>query len=1503
MRVRKTKRLLSGLLAVLFVLFSLPLSALAEEFTPPSATKVEVENVTIIAGTSGYETTDYDPQTGGETAPYFRYNYWPSVTVTLTDGTVLEGEGSVEYEDRWYGLETSDNQSAATPWGVGVHTVTASILGAETTFTVEIVESPVAKVEVEDITIIEGMSGYETTDYDPNTGGETAPYFRYDYSPSITVTLTDGTILTGTYGVDYKGEYYSLDKDDGQSVATPWGVGVHTVEAEIMGAETTFTVEIVESPVAKMEIEDVTIIEGTNGYETTDYDSETGESAPYYRYNYSPTVTVTLTDGTVLEGNGSVEYEGEWYYPDYEDSQSAATPWGVGTHTVTASVLGAGTTFTVEIVESPVEKVEVEGVTIIEGTSGYETTDYDSETGEYIPYFRYNYYPSFTVTLTDGRVLEGKGRVEYEGEGYYPDYEDGQSAATPWGVGVHTVTASILGAKTTFTVEVSPSPVAELRVENVTIIEGTNGYETTGYDPETGEEISYYHYDYSPTVTLTLTDGSVKNLTDANGVEYDGEWYYLSYDDGQSGETPWGVGVHTATASILGVETTFTVEIAAAPTEKDGFEYISSAAGLMITGCRDTDSGTVTIPAQIDGKPVTGLLSLGGAAKTALHVVLPDSVTTVGESAFFGASRLQTVTVGSGVRYLDLNMFRYCSSLAAITLAKDNPYYTDIDGVVYNKAGDTLVAYPLGKGDAYTLPAGVENIDVLLDNALYDFLSITAAPGSTAFVTEDGVTYDAGKTKVIFCNRGKTGAYDMPDTVTQIVDRAFEGCTQLTSVAVSENVTDIVYSAFAGCTSLAEVSMPENLQSIEGWAFSGCTVLDGVHLPDSLEQIGNSAFSFSGLTDIAIPDRVEKLGPYAFENCGRLKSAALSGGLTSLSYGLFNDCKSLESIAVPQKVTSIGSLAFYDCSSLQSVTLPEGLASIGGAAFAGCASLAGIDLPTSLTDIGDSAFARCTALASITIPDSVTSIGSYVFSGCTSLQSATLPEGLTRISYGMFSGCTSLTDITLPDSVTSIWDSAFYGCTSLTELAIPDSVTYIGNDAFRNCPLKEVTLHQGMTSTGGGYAFSGTAITSLTLPESVTTITYGAFYNCANLLEIDIPESVVSVGNDAFDGTAWYATQPDGPVYLEHVFYNYKGNMPDGTALELKDGTTVVADFALENQSGLKSLALPEGLKTLGFYSLYNCSSLTELYIPASVTRIDDFAFAGCSSLASIEVAPDNLYYKSIDGVLFSKDGSTLLWCPKQETDRYDLPPEVKQISADAFDESGVSILRAEEPVVLDRDSVECRIYGPYTDEEGVYYRIGYKRNELKLESPDSGVSLTTTEDVLEPGTQLVVEPKEVESLVIVGADNYRLDTAVAFDISLENAGQTVQPNGTVTVSIPVPEGLNGKRCRVLYIAENGTITDMKAVYENGCLVFDTTHFSSYMVAEAEVIYGDVTGEGDVTATDALNVLQHVTEKIKLEGTALQAADVDGQNGITASDALQILQFATRKIDLFPVEG
>lgn len=1320
MRVRKTKKLLSGLLAVLFVLFSLPLSALAEEFTPPSATKVEVENVTIIEGTSGYETTDYDSQAGGQTAPYFRYNYSPSFTVTLTDGTVLEGEGSVEYEGRWYGLETSDGQSAATPWGVGVHTVTASILGVETTFTVEITESPVAKLQVENVTLIEGTNGYETTDYDSETG-EYISYYRYVYYPTFTMTMTDGTILTGIYGVDYKGEYYSLETVDGQSAATPWGLGAHTVTASILGVETTFTVEIVESPYVAVEVVEVEPLrQGYDGY--------TGE-------------------------NGEVLYPMPGFF--------------------------------------------------------------------------------FKVTSKDGSSFTG-----------YSKKDD--------------------------------------------MVTATSDQETHPWTPG-GENLFTVQY----------------------------------------------LNVTTQASAIL------------EPVED--FEYMEQDGGLFITSCNDIAGDTLTLPSQIDGKPVTGLLSLGNASQTVRHVVLPDSVTTIGESAFIDAYQLQTVTVGSGVQHLDLDMFRYCYDLTAVSVAVGNPYYTDIDGVVYNKAGDTLVLYPFGKGENYVVPAGVANIDILGDTD-YDFLNISFDPASTQFVTEDGVTYDAGKTKVIFCDKEKAGAYDMPDTVTQIVDGAFEDCTQLTSVAVSENVTSIVYRAFADCASLAEVSLPEKLQSIDAQAFAGAG-LESIDVPQSVTEIGERAFSYCNslesvnISDLAAWCEIDFDGLFAnplynsadlYLNGAKVTSLEFPDGITAVKDYAFPGCVSLTDITIPGSVTSIGDSAFSYCTNLESVTLPEGLVSIEGSAFEGCTSLAGITIPDSVTSIGDSAFSGCAALTSITIPGGVTYIGHGAFSSCMKLRTITILEGVTSIGDYAFGSCASLTDVTIPDSVTSIGNSAFSNCTSLTELAIPDSVTYIGSQAFYGCPLKEINLPQGMENTGGEYTFSGTAITSLTLPESVTTITYAAFADCSQLATIDIPSGVMSMQGYAFDDTAWYDAQPDGPVYLEHVFYGYKGGMPADAALELKAGTTVVADYALENQQALKTLTLPEGLKTLGSYSLYDCNSLTELYIPASVTQIDTSAFVGCSSLASIEVAPDNRYYKSVDGVLFSKDGSTLLWCPRRDATWYEVPAGVERIATGAFSDSGVSVLKVRDSgIVFENYSVGYRAYGWLSG--GGYYDsdFGYggcdfdyqhveiicpaestayayaKQNhllatvpdEVVLESPDSGVSLTTTEDVLEPGTQLVVEPKEVESLVIVGADNYRLDTAVALDISLENAGQTIQPNGRVTVSIPVPEGLDGKRCRVLYIREDGTITNMKAVYENGCLVFDTTHFSQYMVAEAEVIYGDVTGEGDVTATDALNVLQHVTGKIKLEGTALQAADVDGQNGITANDALQILQFATRKIDLFPVEG
>ena len=196
---------------------------------------------------------------------------------------------------------------------------------------------------------------------------------------------------------------------------------------------------------------------------------------------------------------------------------------------------------------------------------------------------------------------------------------------------------------------------------------------------------------------------------------------------------------------------------------------------------------------------------------------------------------------------------------------------------------------------------------------------------------------------------------------------------------------------------------------------------------------------------------------------GRVKSAVIAEGVTSISWYAFYNCRSLTSVTIPNSVTSIGEYAFYDCTSLTSVTIPDSVTSICEYAFQGCTSLTSVTIPDSVTRIGAWAFESCTSLTSVTIPDSVTRIGSYAFRDCASLTGIWVAEGNSHYSSDV-SGVlfnkdkTTLVQCpgafaayTIPNSVTIIGDSAFFYCTSLTSVTIPDSVTIIEGGAFSDC--------------------------------------------------------------------------------------------------------------------------------------------------------------------------------------------------------------------------------------------------------------------------------------------------------------------------------------------------------------------------------------------------------------------------------------------------------------------
>lgn len=170
------------------------------------------------------------------------------------------------------------------------------------------------------------------------------------------------------------------------------------------------------------------------------------------------------------------------------------------------------------------------------------------------------------------------------------------------------------------------------------------------------------------------------------------------------------------------------------------------------------------------------------------------------------------------------------------------------------------------------------------------------------------------------------------------------------------------------------------------------------------------------------------------------------------------------------------------------------------------------------------------------------------------------------------------------------------------------AVTYRGTSysQYSNEYTGEVTIPESVSYGGKTY--------------SVTSIGWSAFRECSGLTSITIPNSVTSIGDFAFDGTAWYDNQPNGLVYAGKVAYKYKGTMPDNTAIVLEEGTTGIANDAFYNCSGLTTITIPNSVTTIGDAAFFGCYGLTSITIPNSVTTIGGNAFYSCSGLTSITI-------------------------------------------------------------------------------------------------------------------------------------------------------------------------------------------------------------------------------------------------------------------------------------------
>lgn len=530
------------------------------------------------------------------------------------------------------------------------------------------------------------------------------------------------------------------------------------------------------------------------------------------------------------------------------------------------------------------------------------------------------------------------------------------------------------------------------------------------------------------------------------------------------------------------------------------------------------------------------------------YVVIPDSVVEILDSAF-SCANLETIVIGSGVRYIDNSAIPYSVPLKTV-------YYKGTLEEWRNLVPD--YAYPYSEADIYFY----SDIQPTDEGKFWHYVDGVITPWPEVILPSlefrdngDGTCTVVGlgtitDTDIVIPERDKTGKI-----VVSISKRAFQNNTSITSVTLPSTLR-YMDEEFYGCTSISRVYISD----LEAWcrisfACSANPMAYGADLYLNGELV----------TELVIPDSISMISKYSFLGCTSIEKLVIGSNCILVDCEAFAYCTSLKEIVIEGFSIALSDYAFLGCDNIERVyfngtklnweylpkgnnenylsydkvyffsgTRPtedgnfwhyvDGVPTVWpevtepvyseGLIYSkidyrtcyvsgiGDCSDTDIVIPDVSPDglivvgIGETAFLNCTSIVSIAIPDSVSSIGSFAFYGCENLEYIKLPNELKTIDENAFYGCKKISYIELPYNVEIIGKYAFYGCTSLESIYVPSGVNSIGESAFANCK----------------------SLKAIVIPDGVVAIEARTFHNCNALLTVTIPYTVKKIGERAFFG-------------------------------------------------------------------------------------------------------------------------------------------------------------------------------------------------------------------------------------------------------------------------------------------------------------------------------------------------------------------------------------------------
>lgn len=606
-------------------------------------------------------------------------------------------------------------------------------------------------------------------------------------------------------------------------------------------------------------------------------------------------------------------------------------------------------------------------------------------------------------------------------------------------------------------------------------------------------------------------------------------------------------------------------------------DSVTSIGNSAFTYCRSLTSCTIG----------SGVTSIGERAfyycSGLTNTILPNSLRTIGASAFTNCSGFNNITIPSGVTSIDARAFQDCGGLTRINVNGTTPPILNTTYGVFDNTNECPIYVSQSSYDDYM---SAETWSRYYSRIVYDGM-----PYKALFETSSGLK------RYIKCDTG-TSVSKLSSMPSGITSTRFGNC--IDEIASFDK------------TSLGNVVIPSNVKRIGNGAFASAYT-ESITFSEGLETIGNQAFYYFNNAnnsqyynypeiDITLPSTLSTVGSSAFTNA-KVSSLTINGSSTlEFNGGVFKQYNGTTTTPLKRlTVRNIKSIiGFGSMSALTSVSISNA-DTIGDDVFSRCYALTNLSITSNKAmTIGNGAFYYCSGLTSVTLPDSVTSIGTGAFGYCTSLTSINIPANVTTISDKTFESCKSLSSITIPNTVTSVGASAFTNCSGLTSCTLPNTLTSLSDGLFRSCSGLTTVAIPNSVITIGNYTFAYSGIKNISIPSSVITIGDNAFYQCKNLKSITMQRATPpTIGANVFSYTTC-------PIYVPRGSYDLYVNAENWTtyADRIVESGSIIKAYVYDNNTGYTIQCGESSELTKNDFENGNTANVTDLIIGRCTTSI-----------------------------------------------------------------------------------------------------------------------------------------------------------------------------------------------------------------------------------------------------------------------------------------------------------